>query len=515
VLVRLVRSSLSVTVLALAGTGAGFLLQVYLASAFGVGAVTDAYLAATTIPTLANTVFVMALNITFVPVFIEYELKGSRDEAWRVAGSFTLVVLAGLAAASTLGNLASEALVGLVAPGLARDAATLALAASLQRVLLWSLVFMGLSGLLAGLLYAQQSFVVAALGPLLANLIALGVAWAWARPLGIHAVAAGVLAGQIAQAVALLLWVAARYRPRLAFDVGHPGVRQIGRLMLPWLLGAAIYKANPVVDRVIASAFPAGAISILGYAALLAQLAVLASSRGASLSVFPAIARLVSSGQRDQLPALIDIGLRLVVVAVVPVLVLVLLAGDSLVAVLLQRGAFAPADAKLTAVALVAYSGSILALALGNILTYVYYALQDTRTPAIVGSLGMALNVAMALLLRESAGFLAPAVSYSLMALLNLAVLAAVLQRRLGRLVLPGFLAFCARAGLAGLAMAAAVLVARQTLAGVPALAQAPPLVQLAGLSLSGLAAYLLCWALRERGRIGPLLQRIAYRVSA
>jgi putative peptidoglycan lipid II flippase len=504
---RLVRASLVVAVLSLAGLGAGFLLQLYLAAVFGAGATSDAYVAAATIPTLLNTVLLSATTITFIPVFIEYEAKATTEEAWQVANSFILIVLLVLAAASLVGSLLSEPLIRLIAPGLARNADTLALAADLQRILLPAMIPMTWSGLLVGLFYARQSFVIPSLAPLLGNMVALVIAWLLVRPAGIFAVAIGVLVGNALQV--LFLWLCLRPpRPARRFAFGHPGVRQIGRLMLPWLLGAMIYKANPIVDRLVASQFPAGAISILNYAALLAQVAVFASSKGASLAVFPMIARSVHSGRRDQLSVVIDTGLRLVLTAVVPIGVLLLLLGDLLIAVIFQRGAFSPADARLTAYALAAYAGSIVALSLGNILTYVYYALQDTKTPAVVGCLGMALNVALAFLLRDGIGFLSPAVSYSAMTLFNLAVLVPLLHRRLGSLVMPGFLPFCAELALAGLGMAAVVTLVRQG----AAVSHWPAWLQLTALAIAGAAVYLLIWGLFNRAILGRSIRQFTDR---
>ncbi|MBK9053025.1 MAG: hypothetical protein IPL78_19570 [Chloroflexi bacterium] len=335
---RLIRASVIVTVLSLASMAANFLLQVLLATLFGADKTTDAYLAAATIPTLANTVFLTAMNITFIPVFIEYENKANSEEAWKVVNSFIVIVLVALTALCLVGSLFSAELILLIAPGLGRDAAALSLAAELQRIQLPAMIFMAWGGLLAGLFYARQSFVIPTLGPLLTHLVALGVAWILVKPAGIHGVAVAVLIGNIVQVIFLLLCLRQQFQVQLRFDFTHPGVRQIAWLMLPWLLGAMIYKANPLVDRFIASYFSAGAITILGYAYGLVQVAVFASSKGASLAVFPLMSRMVNTNQRNQLPSVIDNGLRLVISALVPLLVLLFLLGDKVVAVVLQRG---------------------------------------------------------------------------------------------------------------------------------------------------------------------------------
>jgi putative peptidoglycan lipid II flippase len=505
---RLLRASAIVTVLSLAGLGASFLLQMLLAALFGASAETDAYLAATTIPTLVTAIFLTATNITFIPVFTEYEHKAGRDVAWRIANSVIILVVIGLALLSLPVFLFSAQLIHLIAPGLSVE--TNALAAELQRILLPSSLLLVWGGLLGGLFYAQQSFGLPTLGPLVSNLVAVVAAWLFVDSAGIYGVAIGVLVGSAAQLLFLFISLSAKYEIPRQIDLRHPGVRQIGRLILPWLLGAMVYKANPVVDRLIASQFPAGAISILGYAALLAQVAVFACSKGASLALFPTLSRLANSGQlhrppiesREKRPEVIDLGLRIVISFLVPILVVILLQGETLVAVVFQRGAFSTEDAYQTSLALIAYAGSVVALSLGNVVTYVYYALQDTKTPAIIAVAGMGLNLALALLLQRWFGFYAPAISYSLMALFNFTLLILILRRRLGGLLARGFWAFCGKTVAAGAAMAIVIFLIR------PNEMALPPILQLLVVGVASIAVYLVGWAIGNRSLVARLFQR-------
>jgi len=244
------------------------------------------------------------------------------------------------------------------------------------------------------------------------------------------------------------------------------------------------------------------------------QIAVFAASKGASLAVFPMMSRLANTDKQTQLPTVIDDGLRLVISAVIPLLVLLLLLGDKVVVVLLQRGAFSAEDARLTTLALLGYAGAVVALSVGNIITYVYYALQDTKTPAVVGIIGMALNLALAWIGRAPFGFLAPAVSFSVMSLFNLMVLSFILRRRLGRLVMPGFPAAGAKMLLLGGLMAGVVWLGRQSTAIFPALAEWPVVGQLLLQAGLGLACYLLGWSLLNRALVGRAWQRLTYRTA-
>ena len=92
-LLPILKSSFTVTIFSLAGVGASFLLQIFLATNFGTTYEADSYLAASTIPTLFNTVFLTSLSITFIPVFVEYSLRSNKNEAWTIANMFIIFVI--------------------------------------------------------------------------------------------------------------------------------------------------------------------------------------------------------------------------------------------------------------------------------------------------------------------------------------------------------------------------------------------------------------------------------------
>ncbi len=512
---KIVKATAIVTILSMASMVFAFLLQMLLASSFGASSESDAYVAATTIPNLLNAVLLTAMSITFIPVFVEYETNATEEEAWRVAASFIVVALLSLIIFSLIGSLFSEQLIRLIAPGLARDPGTVRIAADLQRILLQAMVLVAFGGLLAGLFYAHKSFAIPTLGPLLSGVVAFLFAWLFVNRLGIYSLAIGSLVGAAVQVVFLLLLLRIRYSFRLSLDLTHPGVQRIGLLMLPWILGAMIYKANPVIDRFIGSQFDEGTISILGYAFLIVQVAVFVSSKGASLSIFPTMSRLISEQRSDRLHQVIDTGIRLVITVLAPVVVMAVLLGDELVAVALQRGQFSSESTQMTSEALIAYTGAIVALSIGNVIAYVYYALQDTRTPAIVGVLGMALNLALALGLRYVFGFLAPAISFSIMTLFNLSLLWLILHRRLGKVVTSDFPAYCIKIVASSAVMFIILLTTKSLVEKSPVSGQAT-LIPMLFLQLTlGLLGYATFWSLTNKNLVGELIHHLAFRGSA
>ena len=135
-----------------------------------------------------------ALASAFVPTFTAYLARGQRREGWQVASAIVNLVLLVTLLASLLAALFAPWLVATVlAPGL--EASAQALTVSLLRWMLASTVIFGVSGLLMGILNANDHFLLPALAPSLYNLgILLGVVLL-ARRWGIHGVAVGTVIG--------------------------------------------------------------------------------------------------------------------------------------------------------------------------------------------------------------------------------------------------------------------------------------------------------------------------------
>ena len=156
-----------------------------------------------------------------------------------------------------------------------------------------------------GALNATGHFLAPALAPVLLNLCliaaALGAGGILDPPiliLGVAVILAGFL--QVGMQVPPL-----RQRglsPRPVFEPGHPGLRRLGRLMLPAVLGASVFQLNILVSRLLASFSGDGAVSNLYYADRLIEfpLGVFVFAIGtASLPVFSRLVKELSALQSE------------------------------------------------------------------------------------------------------------------------------------------------------------------------------------------------------------------------
>ena len=444
------KSTLWITVCSLASIILSFLLQVMLAARFGATGVMDAYLVASTLPTLLLGLLPGALNICLIPVFVEYTTKNHQQEAFAISNG--VIVLFGLTLGGVVlaGEFAAPWIIKGLAPGF--DAVRLTTALKLFRILLPTLMLYGVASVLGSVYYAQRKPFWPALSPVLrisGMLLGVTVGKRW----GIFALAWGDLLGTGLSLIVLSLNYFRTKNWRFWQGLWTPGIRRVVVLVIPWLAGFAVSKANPVVERFLASSLPEGNITYLGYAYQIVTLIVTIMTKGLSLSLFPILSAKAANGDLDGLRQLIGRGIRGLLLIIIPVIVLVVLYGQLGIQVVFERGAFDAAATRGTYWVLLGYLGTLVALPMGMVITNTFYAFQDTRTVARVAVAGFALNVVLDLLLVRLVGTPGLAIGYSVVALFNMFILYIILARRIGRgdLWRSDLLAVIIGAGLAGI----------------------------------------------------------------
>lgn len=319
------------------------------AALFGASASLDAFWVAYSLPLLLPSLLTTVVTVAFVPRFMA-SLEG-RDgpEAWAGANTFFTVVVGLSLVASLAMYVFADALVGWLAPGLAAEARGEAV--SLSRLLLPCVPLLTLSSVLSALSNARERFVLPALEGVLTNVTVIAAALLLATHLGVMALTLGVLAGFVLQA-GVLLWgnrddLRRSVRPRLALR--HPDFRGPAAHLLPLFIGSAGSVLTGLINQYFLSHGGEGAISAMAYAAMFAFLPVEVFAQAVITTVYPTFGRHFARGEVDAAAQAFADGVRFLLFLTLPAAVLLILFAEPLVALLLERGAFTPAQTALTA----------------------------------------------------------------------------------------------------------------------------------------------------------------------
>ncbi len=463
----------------------GLLRTSMFAFVFGPTQISDAYVQAFLIPdTIFNIVAGGALSSAFIPVFIKYMVE-EKDEktAWHIASSALNLAIVIMVALALIVIIFAHQIVPLYNPG--ATPFEINLIVSLTRIMLLQAIVLGAGVIVTSVLQARQNFLLFAIGTVLYNvglIIGLlpGIYLAYhGRTNDIFAVYAatfGVVLGAILQVgiqVSGLLQVRMRYT--FAFDWRHPGVIRIGHQMLPRIFNAAMLSATIFVDRyllsflsaVVTSGIVAGLITEYYQAFTILMLPLGIFGMSVSTAAFPTIAEYVARNRMDRVRSIIMETLRGILFMSIPSSIGLIVLSLPIIQVLLEHGRYNLAGAQNAAVALAFFAVGLTGLAAVEILTRAFYALSDSKTPAMISIAQFILKIALSLILINAAvwgvqwGLAGLALSTSIAGLLEGSVLLTLLQQRIGGLQLGNLAYFTARVLLASLAMGLVVLIAR------------------------------------------------------
>lgn len=477
----------------------GLVRQMVISALFGTSRALDAYLTAARIPEM---IFLLvaggALGSAFIPTFADYLAVEDRVGAWRLASAVVNLALIVMTVVAGLMALFSPTLVRtVIAPGF--DPGQQELTVRLLRLMLVSSVIFGASGVVMGILNAHQHFLLPALAPSVYNLAIICGALLLGPRFDVVGMAIGVVVGSalhLLVQVPQLLRYGARYIPVLGLEM--PGVREVGRLMAPRVLGTAVAQLNLVINNSLASGMGAGAVSAINYAWLLMLMPQGVFAQALGTAAFPTLAEQAARGEEAEMRSTLSSTLRAIFSLSIPATVGMMVLGQPLVRLLFERGAFEVSSTIAVTWALVFYALGLTGYAGLEIVARAFYALHDTATPVWVGAIAVALNVALSLTLPglfESVGwpsFAGLALANSVAMLVQLAALVVLIEQRMGGLQRRRMLTTIMKSGLAALAMGAVLIGWRTMLSTVGTL-----LVGGGGVAL-GVAVYLVTASLLQ-----------------
>lgn len=413
----------------------GFIRDMVLAGLFGATPAADAFFVAYRIPNLLRELFAEgSMSSAFIPVFTEYQTLKSQRDAWELASAVFTTLLTVVTGITLLGIFAAPGIVWLLAPGFHDHPDKLAMTTLLTRIMFPYLVFISLAALAMGILNSLRAFAAPAFSPVFFNVFIIGCAFflAPAMPEPILGVAIGVVAGGAAQFAMQLPGLQRRGMLfGFRFAPGHPGVRRIGRLMVPSLLGLSVTQINITVSTILASFF-AGGPTYLFYGMRLIQFPLGIFGVALATAILPTLSAQAARGALDELRGTLGFGLRMILFIILPAMLGLMLLRVPIVHLFFEHGTFTAYDTAETALAVLCFAVGLWAFAGVRIIVAAFYSLQDTATPALSAAIAVASNLVFSLVLMSTLGAPGLALATALAAVVNGSILVVVLNRRLG-----------------------------------------------------------------------------------
>ncbi|HTL24782.1 MAG TPA: murein biosynthesis integral membrane protein MurJ [Mycobacteriales bacterium] len=432
-----------------ASRATGFLRTAVLVAVLGVQGVPLAFTVANTAPNIVYELLLGGiLTSTVVPLLVRADKDGYGEAYAQRLLTLTVLVLGGTALVLVL-----------LAPQIADlylsssvDADTRALTITFARFFLPQVLFYGVGALLGAWLNTHGRFGPPMWAPVLNNVVVIGSLVVFALLPGpdhltsgsitdtqVAVLGIGVTLGIVAQTVALLPALRAtglRLVPRL--DLRGTGLGQAGRLAR-WTFFYVV--CNQLVLLVVVN-LASGAPKDRGYpsytnAFLLWQLPHAVVAVSVITALLPAMSRAAHDGRLDVLRAQLDRGLRTTTALMVPAAVALVVLGVPVATTVFGHGRTSLDQARFMGELLAVFACGLVAFSTYQLQLRAFYALQDTRTPAlvnlVVNAVTVGVDVAVYLLVPDRWRVLGLAAGQASSYLVGVVVCTTVLARRVPR----------------------------------------------------------------------------------
>ncbi len=416
----------------------GFIRDFVIAWFFGANLKADAFFVAFRIPNLLRRLFAEgSLTIAFIPIFTEYIQNKGKEEAFKMVSSFFYVLSFILVLVSIAGILCAKPIVSVMAPGFIGSPEKFEITVLLTKIMFPYVLLICLVALSMGVLNVLGHFAAPSLAPLFLNISIIFSAFFVAPHLKepVLALAFGVLCGGVLQ---LALQVPFLLKKKVYFwrcsSLFHPALKRISKLMLPAVVGSAVYQINIVVGTMLASTLPEGSISYLYYADRIVQFPLAIFAISLSTAILPDLSKYSAQKDIDTLKKTFSYGIKVLLFMTIPAMIGLIVLREPIIKLLFQRGAFSLFDAKMTSSALLCYLVGLWAFALVRVFVAMFYALQDTKTPVKIAIISIIFNIIISFILMKYLFHNGLALATSLSSILNLCMLSYALKKKIGNI---------------------------------------------------------------------------------
>ena len=387
---------------------AGLVREMVFSFYFGNSTTADAWGAALRTPNfIQNLLGEGTLSASFIPVYARFLEEGRDEEAGRFAGAALGILMVVAFGIALVGVAIAPVLVRVFFPLWAPEKQLLTV--RLVRILFPMTAVLVLSAWALGILNSHRHFFVSYVAPVLWNLSMITALVGFGTVLGWNAagrdadlmvvLAIGALAGGFFQLGIMLPWVIpSLHHFRLSVSTRVSGMQEAIRNFVPVVMSRGVVNVAGLLDIILAGLLADGAVSMLRYGQTLYLLPIALFGMSIAASQLPELARAGAAGVED-VRSRVQLALERITFLLVPSTIAYLVLGDVIVAGLLQRGDFRGADTVAVYAVLAAYTLGITASASSRVLSSAFYALRDTRTPARIAYIRVAVSAVVGVIL--------------------------------------------------------------------------------------------------------------------
>lgn len=368
----------------------------------------DAFALVTKIQNIIYPMMSVGIGRVFLPAYKRHVLLKEDEQASRLANRMITMLMLFTSGVIVLLMIFSRTVVSFAVPGFAENEEKLAFCSELVAISAPMYLFIIFADTYSVMLQCHNRFfgsqireVVSHIPPIICAVLLFN---RLGDKMGAKAMAISLILGAVCRLLIELPfnnWKY-RYRPDISFrdEEFHHVLRKLPAAMLT----AGILQINTLVDTMMASKFPDGAVSSLEYAVSLNHVFSGFLSTAVSIALYPQMVELITLKKRTELSLVVRKIVNIFCVLIIPVTIACVLFSSPLVQVIYERGKFDAASTMQTAGVFKFYCLSLLFTACSSVLTSLFYGHGNTKTPLYITVGVVALNIGLNLLLSRLMG---------------------------------------------------------------------------------------------------------------
>lgn len=426
-------TTIIITILTVAGKCLGLIRESMLARTFGTTYVTDAYVVSQSVSIILVEVIIVGFLAGMMPVYQKIKLDDNPEKIKYFMGNLYSVTTVGVIVISVGTVVLADVLIFIFAPKFSTEAHDLS--TMLTRILAISVVFNLINRVQTQQLKAENSFLPTTLTSFILNISIISALVFIAPIYGIAGVTWASVFAAVVTCILLRLFVhRIGYKFKPHFNLKDDGLKQVGKLGLPIILGSSVLSVNTVVDRNLASGLAEGSIAALSFSNKLSTFISGVISMGMGAICYTKMAQLVAKGNVEEFKNFLRYIFNSLLVIVIPATVGMIVLASPAVELVFEYGAFDVTSKEMTAYALTFYTIGLAGVIFREMTTYGLYSLEDTKSPLINSVISIGINIVLNIILVQFMGIGGLALATSISSLIGALLMVISLRKRIGRL---------------------------------------------------------------------------------
>ncbi|RKL68059.1 murein biosynthesis integral membrane protein MurJ [Salipaludibacillus neizhouensis] len=410
----------------------GFAREIILSYFYGASNISDAYLIATTIPKVIFAFIATGIATSYIPMYTNIIKNNDIPRADRFTGNLINFLLILSTLIVVLAIMFPSEIVKLFASGF--EGSTFDLAVYFTRISVFEIYFASMIAIFSSYLQLKNNFIAPALMGLPLNFIII-ISITLSAHYSISILPYGTVIGSACQLLFLLPFVYKKgYRHQIILDRNDIYLKKMIYLALPVIIGVSVNQINVLIDRTLASQIAIGGISALTYANRLNLFVQGIFVTSIATVMYPLISKMAVDMNISGLKKTLSESIVSINILLLPTIVAIMVFAEEVVELLFGRGAFDLQAIQMTSNALFFYSIGMIGFGLREVLSRVFYSLQDTKTPMINAAVGMVLNIVLNIILSKYLGIGGLALATSISAIFTAGLITISLRKKIGSL---------------------------------------------------------------------------------